>query len=116
MARKRSTPPHLLGHRWHLAEWARLRGKRQADAQRDLGWSKATASELWNGNQRYTQDLVDQVAGWLKIQPFELLMPPSEAEALRQVREAAYAIAAEHGVDFAPAPPAVGARRTGTKG
>ncbi len=69
-------------------------GKRQADAQRDLGWSKATASHLWNGKQRYTQDHVDEVAQWLGIEPFELLMEPSLAKAMRAFREAASVIAA----------------------
>jgi transcriptional regulator with XRE-family HTH domain len=118
MARKSSIPPRELGHRWYLAEWAEIRGKRQADAQRELGWPKATASELWNGNQRYTQNLVDQVAAWLDLKPYELLMAPAEAEALRQVRAAAYAIAAESGQDFEPAPPANAhaQRRAGSKG
>lgn len=117
MAGKRHTPPRMLGHHWYLAEWSKVRGKRQADAQRELGWPKATTSDLWNGKQRYTQNLVDQAAKWLDIEPFELLMPPSEALALRQMRQAAYLIAAEPGADFTPPPAANGApRRTGTKG
>lgn len=95
MARKRSTPPSLQGHRWYLPEWASHFGKIQADAQRDLGWSKATASDLWNGKQRYTQDHIDEVSNWLSIEPFELLMLPREALALKAFREAAQLIASE---------------------
>lgn len=104
--RRRSTPPENLGHHWFLSDWAKLRAKRQADAQRDLHWSKATASALWNGKQRYTQDLVDQVANWLEIEPFEVLMRPDEAIALRRLRETAAQIVAEDRTrPFIDAPP-----------
>ena len=79
---------------WHLQAWMREKGKIQADLVRELGWDKAKASFLWNGKQPYRKDLVNQVAEWLDIEPFELLMPPSEAKALRQLRETALAIAA----------------------
>lgn len=92
MKRARSTPPQQLGHRWYFAEWVTEVGKRQADVQRELGWPKATVSELWNNKQRYTQDYIDAAARWLEIAPFELLMHPKEAKALRQLRKAAYAI------------------------
>ena len=82
-------------HEISRAEWAAEFGKRQTDAQRELGWPKSAASYLWNGKQRYTQDLVDEVAAWLGIQPFELLMPPREARLLRRMRETAAAIVAE---------------------
>lgn len=99
MTRKRNTPPSELHHRWFFAEWAASKGKIQADAQKELGWSKSSASKLWNGKQRYTQDIIDQVSTWLEIQAYELLLPPKEAQALNRLREAAHAIAAE---DAAP--------------
>ncbi len=94
MPRKRSNAPspELLSHRWYLPEWAKLKKKRQADAQRELGWPKSSASERWNGKQRYTQDLVDEVARWLKIEPYELLMSPAEAQALKRLRQTAQEI------------------------
>jgi hypothetical protein len=93
MARKRSTPPRQLSHHWYLREWAEVLEKTQADAQRDLGWAKATASDLWTGKQRYTQDYVDEVAAWFHIRPYELLMPPADAIAIRQMREAVATLA-----------------------
>lgn len=81
-------------------------GKSQADAQRDLGWAKASASTLWNGKQRYTQDLVDEVSTWFHIRPYELLMHPADAMALRQLRETAAKIAVINPE----------AERTGTRG
>lgn len=107
MLRKRSTPPKQLAHGWYLAEWAGHFGKRQADAQRELGWPKATASRLWNGKQRYTQDLVDEVSEWLGITPPELLMPPAQALAIRNFRASAMVIAAEP-----DSPPFVGMAKT----
>lgn len=88
MARKRSTPPRQLSHHWYLREWGEVLGKSQADATRDLDWPKAKASDLWTGKQRYTQDLVDEVATWFNIRPYELLMHPADAMALRQMRDA----------------------------
>lgn len=89
MPRRTSKPPRLLAHHWYLAEWAERLGVRQKDAVNKLGWSKAQASDLFTGKQRYTQDLVDEVAAWLQLAPYELLMPPSDALAIRAMRESA---------------------------
>lgn len=79
---------------WFLQEWMARRDKRQADLVRELGWTRRKASELYNGDQPYKRDIVNEVARWLGIETFELLMPPVEADQLRQVRQAALAIAA----------------------
>ncbi len=100
MPKIKSKPLHLLAHRWYLPEWAAWFGKIQADAQRELGWSKGTASDLWTGKQRYTQQRIDEVAAWFGIKPFELLMPPREAMNLRRFRETAAAIVAEEQAQF----------------
>lgn len=89
MARRKSTPPKHLTHHWHLAQWAERLGVRQKDAVEKLGWSKAQASDLFTGKQRYTQDLVDEVSAWLQLAPYELLMAPEEALAIRAIRAAA---------------------------
>ena len=85
--KRASTPTEELSHRWYLPEHAAIHGKRQADAERDLGWSRAKTSGLWNLKQRYTQESVDEVAKWLGVRPFELLMPPEEAERLRKLEQ-----------------------------
>lgn len=89
MARRVSKPPRLLSHHWYLAEWAERLKVRQKDAVAKLGWSKAQASDLFTGKQRYTQDLVDEVAAWLQLAPYELLMPPDDAYAIRAMRDSA---------------------------
>ena len=85
---------------WHLQAWMNDLGKIQADMIRDLGWTRRKASEIYNGEQPYKRETVNELAVWLNIKPYELLMPPEEAVKLRQLREAAFAIVANH-----PTPP-----------
>lgn len=89
---------------WYLQAWAERLGKRQADLVTDLGWLKNHAHRIWHGKQPYRRDIVNEVSGWLGIEPFELLMPPERAAQLRQLAQSAYAIAAESGRAFGAAP------------
>lgn len=98
---------------WFFREWMAFSDKIQASLVNELGWSKRKASEVWNGDQGYKRDTVNEVADWLGVDPFELLMPPLEAMRLRQLRQTAIAIAEQHPMaadqqrDFRhPAPPA----------
>lgn len=68
-------------------------GKRQADIVRDLGWNKARISLMLHGKQPYDRDSINELAAYLNLKPHELLMPPSEAKALRSLRENAIKIA-----------------------
>lgn len=79
-------------HDWHLAEWLATLRKRQADLVRDLDWNKAKASLMVNGKQQYTREEVNELAAYLNIQPFELLMHPEDAMAYRRLRHAAEAM------------------------
>lgn len=83
----------LIEPDWYLKEWAQHAGKRQADLVNDLGWLKNHAHRIWHGKQPYRRDIVNDVARWLGIEPYELLMPPEQALQLRQFRNAAIAIA-----------------------
>lgn len=67
--------------------------KRQAHLVSDLGWSRRKASEVFNGDQPYKRETVNELSEWLQIEPFELLLPPEEAIALRQLRSSALRIA-----------------------
>lgn len=78
---------------WYLQDWAKLADKRQADLVNDLGWLKNHAHRIWHGKQPYRRDIVNAVAKWLNIEPYELLMAPQDALKIRQLREAAMAIA-----------------------
>lgn len=95
---------------WHLQAWAEALDKKQASLTNELGWSKNKANKIWHSRQPYRRDLVNEVAAWLGIEPYELLMAPDKAMALRQLRQTAYAIAAEVGVAFEGAPIAAPAK------
>lgn len=79
---------------WYLREWMVLLGKRQADLVRDLGWTRRKASEVYNGDQPYKREIVNELAKWLGLKPYEMLMTPERANRLRQIEQAAHAIAA----------------------
>lgn len=76
-------------HTWYIQEWMEQSDppKRQADMIRDLDWSRAVASAVYNG-QQYTQTLIDQLAPWLNVKPYELLLHPREAMRLRRLEAA----------------------------
>lgn len=96
----------LVTRDWHLQSWMAFAKKRQAHLVSELGWSRRRASEVFNGDQQYKRDTVNELATWLGIEPFELLMPPEEAFALRQLREHAVRIAQDVGATPVKTPPA----------
>lgn len=88
---------------WYLREWmdtvfpvARGRQTKMAEA---TGWSKATTSQLYNGTQDYSPKLVNEAAHALHCEPFELLIPPERAMAIRGYRDSAVQL-----VNHEPAP------------
>lgn len=78
---------------WYLREWMAHFGKKQAGLVNELGWDKARASFIWNSKQSYRREVVNEISTWLGVRPFELLMPPADALALRRLRQAAVEIA-----------------------
>lgn len=101
-----SEPGDDAGPDWHLQAWATRLGKKQADLVTKLDIHKTTAHRLWTGKQPYRRDFVVKIARWLEIEPYELLMDPDEAVALRRLRETAFQIAAEDRRAWVDAPPA----------
>jgi plasmid maintenance system antidote protein VapI len=81
------------GHDWFLKEWLRTLHKKQADVARDLDWNKARVSLMIRGEQQYTRDAVNELAAYLNLRPYELLMHPDEAMRLRRLREDAISLA-----------------------
>jgi transcriptional regulator with XRE-family HTH domain len=73
-------------HDWYLKQWLRTLGKRQADIVRDLDWNKARVSLMLRGEQPYTRDAVNELADYLNLRPYELLMHPDDAMAIRRLR------------------------------
>jgi transcriptional regulator with XRE-family HTH domain len=93
-----------IGHDWYLPEWLAALNMRQARLCEVTGWDKRKASDLVGGKQRYNRDAVNEAAAALNIAPFELLLSPADAMALRRLRDTALAIAAEptHAYDAEP--------------
>jgi hypothetical protein len=82
-------------HDWYLAEWLETLRIKQADLARLTDWDKRKTSFLVSGKQPYKRDDINEAAFALNVQPFELLMPPEQAMALRRLRDSAITIAAE---------------------
>ncbi|MBY8333151.1 hypothetical protein [Qipengyuania pacifica] len=74
------------GHDWYLKQWLRSLNKKQADIVRDLDWNKARVSLTASGKQAYTRDDINEIAEYLNLRPYELLMHPDDAMRLRQLR------------------------------
>ena len=82
----------FTGPNWFIREWMDALGKTQADMMRLAGWSKATASQLYNGKQDYSPKVVNEAAVALHCKPWELLMHYDDAIAIRRMRSAALQI------------------------
>lgn len=109
---------------WYLSEWLAYFGKKQADVVRELDWNKAKVSLTASGKQPYFRDDVKEITEWLGLRPYELLMHPRDALAIRNMRESAEQIVhpAEPQDEFVEigvkpvAKPSEIRRRTGTHG
>lgn len=99
-------------HDWYLRQWIETLSTSQAELERRTGWDKRKASHLLNGKQPYKRDTVNDAAQALNIAPFELLMHPEEAFALRRMRADAIRIAAEPRTPFTPMPKDLDLRRS----
>ena len=89
---------------WYIAAWLASLGMTQSELQRRAGWSKRKASNLVSGAQPFNRHSLNEAARATNLFPYELLMHPEEANAIRRMRASAVAIAAESHSSFAPAP------------
>jgi transcriptional regulator with XRE-family HTH domain len=85
---------------WYLREWMDVteafRGRGgQARMMKETGWSKATMSQLYNGKQDYSPKIIREAATALNIAPYELLMRPETAMAIRRMRQDALRLVAD---------------------
>lgn len=87
---------------------------KQIDLIEATGWDKRKVSFLYTGRQPYNRETVNQLATVLNIEPFELLMHPDDAMALRRLRESAIRIAAEQKREYVHQPITGGLLSTGT--
>lgn len=78
---------------WYLREWMAVQGfTKQAALAKQTGWSKAKMSALYNYEQDFNSRALEEAARALGIAPFELLMHPDDAFALRRLRKDAIQI------------------------
>lgn len=98
MAKRGQKTQKDFKHTWYAREWLEYYGKIQADLIRDLNWPRAKASDIWNG-QPYRQELVDELAPYLNVKPYEMLLTPDMAMAIRSLRVMAGRIASEDASD-----------------
>lgn len=101
---RKVTPATVIGPDWFLPEWMGALQVKPVDLVRETGMSKATISDIVNGRTNYYRALVNQIASVLRIEPFELLMHPDQAFAIRRMRADAVRIAADKTVNWTPAP------------
>lgn len=85
---------------WFLKEWMLALGRKQAQLQTELNWSKGNANALYHGTSRYQEHRIAEAADWLGIEPYELLMHPTVALSIRRLRQSAEAIASDRGASF----------------
>lgn len=85
-----------------------LLGVKQSAMIEKTGWSKATASQIYNGKQDYSPKVVREASLALNVREYELLMHPDQAMALRRLQSSAQEIVTIAHV--------VEERRTGTDG
>lgn len=85
------------GPDWFFREWVTALSIRYPHAwlQKELGYSDGKASNVLNGTKRYDKNIINDVSAAMKIQPYELLMPPELANAIRVMRKEAPKLAAD---------------------
>lgn len=85
---------------WFLADWMKTLRVTQAKLAKECDWTPSTMHGIYHGRTSYYRDIVNLIASKLNIEPFELLMPPDQAMALRRFRDAATVLA--HNADEQP--------------
>lgn len=79
---------------WYIVEWMKASNDMsQAELCRLTGYPKAKVSDLVTGKQRYNREILNEIAHALNVRPYELLMHPADAMAIRNIREDAAKIA-----------------------
>lgn len=87
MPNRRGVPKS--GANWFIREWMDLLGVRQRDMVERCDWSKASASQIYNGVQDYSPKIVREAALALNLREYELFMPPDKAMAFRRMEATA---------------------------
>ena len=108
---RKAPSPIISGPDWFLPEWMDTLRVTQAALARETGWSKATMNDIFHGKTSYYRQILNDAARALRIEPFELLMPPAAAMAIKNMRNTAIRIAADTRLEYHAEP-----RRDGANG
>lgn len=101
-------------HDWYLREWLAALDCSVVQLRERTEWTHRIASQLVNRKLRWNRDHLSQAATALHLDPWELLMHPSDAMELRQLR-AQVLRAAERRADYiATAPGDLAGRKSGS--
>jgi hypothetical protein len=84
-----------ITHDWYLREWVDASPVSISELRERTGWTHRIASQLVNRKLRWNRDHLSEAAFALHVEPFELLMHPDDAFALRRLRSDALKIAAD---------------------
>lgn len=87
---KHSRPKRFTN--WFLREWMGTLDVSQAALVEKTGLTKTAISLLYNDRQDYTPAIIQDVAEALNIAPYELLMHPENAMAIRSFRQDAFRV------------------------
>jgi len=90
---KLNTRPKPNAPDWFLPAWMDHLHVNQASLARMTGWSIATTNDIYHGRTEYYRGIMNTAATALNIHPFELLMHPDDAMAMRQFRHQALRVA-----------------------
>lgn len=89
---------------WYLKEWMKTLDMKNKDLQEQCGWTVRITNQLINRKIRWHRDHLNLAAKALNIYPYELLIPPEDAMAIRRLRSDAIRIAADNRIAYKPMP------------
>lgn len=96
---------------WYLKEWMSTLHISQAELARRIGKERNTINNIYHGKTEYYREILNEICAAIHIAPFEILMPPDEAMALRRIRESSLRIAADSSLDFKVQPADINTRK-----
>jgi hypothetical protein len=74
---------------WYLSDWMRTLKVSQAKLAAECDWTPSTMHGIYHGRTNYYREIVNLIASKLNIQPYELLMHPEQAMAVRKMQASA---------------------------
>ena len=93
---KRAKPLSSQSHEpdWFLRQWMATLRMKQSQLAELTGWGKAKTNDIYHGRTGYYRQIVNDAARALQLQPYELLLPPSEARAIQSMVRAVHVVEA----------------------